>query len=100
MEHKSEIIKLYEKGKLGQFPLGTLRVKAALMLIRDYAVIRLCSLGKRKQRHGLFCRFPSRRRRPVFGRGQSRRQIQSLSAAFSARRQKRARVCFGKSRLE
>ena len=36
MERKSEIIKLYEKGKLGQFPLGTLRVKAALMLIRDY----------------------------------------------------------------
>lgn len=36
MEQKSEIIKLYEKGKLGDFPLGTLRVRAALMLMRDY----------------------------------------------------------------
>ena len=38
MEHKSEIVKLYEKGKLGAFPQGTLRIKAALMLMRDYRV--------------------------------------------------------------
>lgn len=36
MERQSEIVKLYEKGKLGAFPLGTLRVRAALMLMRDY----------------------------------------------------------------
>ncbi len=36
MKHKSEIVKLYEKGKLGSFPLGTLRIGAALRLMRDY----------------------------------------------------------------
>lgn len=36
MERQSEIIKLYAKGKLGAFPLGTLRIRAALMLMRDY----------------------------------------------------------------
>ena len=36
MERQSEIVKLYAKGKLGAFPLGTLRIRAALMLMRDY----------------------------------------------------------------
>lgn len=36
MEKKTELLKLYQKGKLGTFPIAMNRVRAGLMLMKDY----------------------------------------------------------------